>query len=134
MGDPMARKALLIGAQTGGLTGVDNDVKSVADALTQRGFAVTRCEAENASRVGILDAYERLITDAGPDDAVFVYYSGHGGFYQPPDYATVVRPRAALQYIVPFDFDESPDGDFRGITSIELSLLLRRLTDKTRNR
>ena len=50
----MVRKALLIGAQTKGLTGVENDVKSMAEALARRGFTTTCCEAENASRAGIL--------------------------------------------------------------------------------
>jgi hypothetical protein len=129
----VARKALLIGAETDGLSGVGNDVKCMANALEQWGFSITRCEAENASRAGILDSYERLIADASAADAVFVYYSGHGGYFRPPDYETVVRPRVAMQYIVPADYHESTDGDFRGITSIELSLLLARLTERTKN-
>ncbi len=129
----MARKALLIGSQTGGLTGVDNDVKVMANALRLWEFACTVCEAEDASRAGILDAYEELIEDAGPNDAIFIYYSGHGGFCRQPDFDTVVRPRAALQFIVPTDFDQTTEGDFRGITSFELSQLQARLTVRTKN-
>lgn len=129
----MARKALLIGAQTGGLTGVDNDIKAMAGALRLWEFTCLLCEAENASRAGILEAYKQLIEDAEPDDTVFVYYSGHGGYCRQPDYETVVRPRAALQFIVPTDFDQSKEGDFRGITSFELSQLQAKLTDRTKN-
>ncbi|GAA1738384.1 hypothetical protein GCM10009681_06420 [Luedemannella helvata] len=124
---------MLIGAQTGGLTGVVNDVDAMDGALSQWGFEVARCEGDQASRAGILDAYEGLIADAGADDAVFVYYSGHGGYCRPPDYERAIWPRAALQFIVPSDYAASTEGDFRGITSIELSVLLGRLTQKTRN-
>ncbi len=129
----MARKALLIGSQTEGLFGVDNDVKAMASALQQWDFVITRCEAENASRAGILDAYERLILDAQEGDAIVVYYSGHGGSCLQPDYDKVIRPREALQFIVPADYPESREGDFRGILSLELSQLQQRLVEKTRN-
>lgn len=129
----MARKALLIGSQTGGLTGVDNDIKVMANALRLWEFTCTLCEAENASRAGILEAYKQLIDGASQDDTIFVYYSGHGGICRQPDYETVVRPRAAMQFIVPTDYDESREGDFRGITNFELSMLQAKLTDRTEN-
>lgn len=129
----MARKALLIGSQTGGLSGVDYDIESMAAVLDRWGFASTRCVAGNACRAGILDGYERLIADAGPDDAVVVYYSGHGGYGRPRDRGNDRRQGTALQFIVPTDFEESSVGDFRGIMSIELSVLLARLTERTRN-
>lgn len=129
----MARKALLIGSQTGGLSGVDHDIDSMAAALDLWGFASTRCTAANASRAGILDAYERLIADAAADDAIVVYYSGHGGYCRQRYGDTVGRLGAAMQFIVPTDFDESSEGSFRGIMSVELSILLSRLTQKTKN-
>jgi hypothetical protein len=129
----MARKALLIGSQTGGLSGVHNDIESMAVALDRWGFTSTRCQAADATRAGILDAYERLIKDASPDDAIVVYYSGHGGYSRRHDQHTGAPPKMALQFIVPTDFESSREGDFRGIMSVELSLLLARLTDKTKN-
>lgn len=129
----MARRALLIGAQTGVLSGVGNDVASMSAALDSWGFRSVRCEAENASRAGILDAYERLIADTRAGDAVVVYYSGHGGYARPPAELSVAPHRSALQFIVPTDYRESTEDDFRGITSVELSLLLARLTEETRN-
>src|SRR3954466_7253897 len=71
----MTRKALLIGSQTNGLTGVLNDVEAMAAALEPRGFQVTRLVTPVATREAILDAYEKLIVDAAPDDAFVLYYS-----------------------------------------------------------
>jgi hypothetical protein len=130
----MARKALLIGSQIKGLTGVDNDITSMEVVLDRWGFACVRCEAASATRAGILDACERLIADAGPEDAVVVYYSGHGGYCRAPVEAPPgERPDEAMQFIVPWDIDDSVEGDFRGITSVELSVLFARLADRTRN-
>lgn len=129
----MARRALLIGSQTGGLSGVGNDVASMAAVLDRWGFRSVSCEAENASRAGILDAYDRLIHDSDAGDAVVVYYSGHGGYSRPPADLTVAPHRRALQFIVPTDYHESTEDDFRGITSVELSLALARLTEATKN-
>jgi hypothetical protein len=126
----MARKALLIGAQTERLSGVGNDVAAMAEALDLWEFTSVPCEGENASRVGMLDAYERLIAQTRPEDAVVVYYSGHGGYSRNPYARTERRP---IQFIVPTDCRSSTDGDFRGITAVELSLLLARLTEKTKN-
>ncbi|XVV04477.1 caspase family protein [Actinosynnema sp. CA-248983] len=129
----MARKALLIGAQTGDLTGVANDVSAMAEALALWGFESTRREQENASRAGILDAYERLIAQARPDDAVVVYYSGHGAYAPDPERGLGTPGHRVLQLIEPTDFAASTEEDFRGITALELSVLLARLTERTRN-
>ncbi len=122
----MRRTALLIGAQTYGLTGVHHDVDTMADVLASRHFTVRR--GEEATRAGILDGFERLIRDARYADAVVVYYSGHGGI-------AVGAPasRARLQFLVPTDFPSSTPSDFRGVTAPELSVLLARLTRMTRN-
>ena len=87
--------------------------------------------AADASRAGIADGFERLIAASGPSDAALVYYSGHGG--------RVVRPDAEeqrvsglsvhYQFLVPFDIDDSEQGDFRGLLSEELTAYQRRLTD-----
>lgn len=128
----MSRKALLIGAQTGGLSGVDYDVASMDEALARRKFTVERCEGPAATRDGILHALEKLIADADRQDAIFLYYSGHGGYL--PRIKGATGPSAIdLQLIVPFDFGRSTADDFRGITSIELSWLVKRLTERAPN-
>jgi hypothetical protein len=122
----MTRKALLIGAQTGGLGGVLNDVEAMAGALQPRGFEVQRLATPDATRAAILDAYEKLIVDARPDDALVIYYSGHGGRLRGPAGDPITGPD--LQFIVPDDYADSDDDDFRGITAVELSVMLARLT------
>lgn len=131
----MRRTALLIGAQTHGLTGVGNDIDTMAVQLARRGFTTVRCQGRQATRAGILDSYERLVREARTADAVVVYFSGHGGVaVAPPELVPrgpFVAPR--LQFIVPTDYDESMDSDFRGVTAVELSVLLARLTGTTPN-
>jgi hypothetical protein len=129
----MTRRALLIGAETFKLEGVGHDVEAMDAALTGREFAVRRCEGDGATRDGILGAYRRLIADTAAGDVALVYYSGHGGYAVPPDGEHTRAAGNQRQFIVPTDF-RKPDGDdFRGITAVELSVLLAELTEKTRN-
>lgn len=128
----MGRKALLIGSQVG-LNGVGNDLRSMAAALARWDFTSTRCEGENASRAGILDEYERFIGNARDGDALVVYYSGHGGYAHDPGLGYGTPGPGTLQFIVPTDFEETTEDDFRGITALELSVLLARLTERTDN-
>lgn len=137
----MNRLGLLIGSDHGGLRGVGHDLVAMADALRARGFDVRECPPVQATRAGILAAYEGIIADAGPGDAVVVYYSGHGGSTGPPQAGSPqpgppqtgpYRP-AELQYIVPTDYARSTADDFRGITAAELSVLQSRLVAVTRN-
>lgn len=121
----MRGHALIIGSQTHGLTGVLGDAQRVAEAIEGLGFEVTRCVGADATREGILQRYRRLIETCTPDVAAFVYYAGHGAW-------SPERGRG-FQFIVPVDFDQSTEEDFRGITSPELSGLLQELTARTRN-
>jgi len=128
----VSRKALLIGSQTFGLSGVENDVDTMADVLGRRGFTILRHVGKDATRAAILDGYAKLIAEADPDDAFVIYYSGHGGLLREPEPTEpsggvrLMPPR--VQFIVPTDYDSSTDDDFRGIASVELSLLQARLT------
>ena len=139
----------MIGSALGGLSGVANDLDAMDEALTARGMTVLRCAGDDATRAGILAAAERLLEAAEPGAAAVLYYSGHGGRVEPPDgfvidaatgpvgaVGTAVAPGPELmdlQFIAPVDFGDSKPGDFRGITSIELSVLFARLTGITRN-
>lgn len=131
----MAKRALLIGSQTGGLQGTTNDVRTMSGLLESRGFATESLLDGDASRDGILAAYARLIADSKPDDAALVFYSGHGGraanpHYDPEDHTAGPQ---FYQIIIPTDFEDSSPTDFRGITSHELSAWMSRLTDQTKN-
>src|SRR5262249_2748053 len=102
----MTHRALLIGAQTNGLAGVDNDVTAMAGALAPRGFQLTTLTGADASRDGILDAYRKLIADARHGDACVVYYSGHGGLLRDATDGggELAERRPDLQFIVPADY------------------------------
>lgn len=133
----MTKRALLIGSQTEGLQGVHTDVAAVADRLAAWGFTTESCVKGAATRQGILTRYQALIDETQGSDTVVVYYSGHGGLaanpsFKPRDEGVAWVPRY-YQFIVPVDINESSEGDFRGITSIELSALLAQLTGKTKN-
>jgi len=125
------RKALVVGAETGELRGVHNDVDIVTTLLTERGFKLDTRIQDNATAAGIRDGWERLIAEASADDVFFIYFSGHGGLAQVN--APNGKPLPDLQFIVPFDYDQSSPSDFRGITSLELSVRLGRLTERSRN-
>jgi hypothetical protein len=129
----MVGRALLIGVSLDGLSGCENDVEAMAAALDARGLSVERCVGPDATRDGVLAAYERLIAAAEPSEPAVVYYSGHGGTVTAPDPGAGDPPLGDLQFIVPFDFHASRPGDYRVITSVEMSVLLARLTAKTDN-
>ncbi len=133
----MAKRALLIGSQTYGLTGVNGDVALMAETLEARGFRSEVRIEDDATRAGIIAAYERLIdeTPSGSTDPVVIYYSGHGGRTPLEGWEELQRrgERSHLRYLVPFDMKASSESDFRGLLSEELSSLQRRLTAKTEN-
>jgi hypothetical protein len=123
----------LIGCETDGLSGVGNDLDLMEKTLLPRGFAIRRITGVAASRDGILAAYRELIDAVQPGEPAVVYYSGHGGRVEAPPPETPGPPPMDLQFIAPSDFHDSSPGDFRGITSVELSVLLGQLTARTRN-
>ncbi|MEV7193583.1 caspase family protein [Streptomyces sp. NPDC093510] len=118
----MTRRAVLIGATTHGLRGVDNDIELMQDVLAARGFdGITVCTGKDATYHGMVDALEQLCRDARDGDAIVVYYSGHGALVD------------GLQYLVPVDLEESTPDDFRGLLGAELTEMFRRLTPTVRN-
>lgn len=118
----MTLRALLIGAQTYGLTGVHADVSLMADVLGTRSFTGLRtCTEGDATYEGITEAMSRLRTDTRPGDGVVVYYSGHGALL------------GELQYLVPVDMDDSTPTDFRGYLAEELTAAVRELRERTPN-
>lgn len=121
----MKRHALLIGSQIRGLAGPHNDVEVMGRLISKRGFEIVRRTGAGASRDHILEAYRSLIARAGRDDAVIVYYAGHGGWAED-------KTGRRLQYILPTDWVDDED-TFRGISDAELSHLLAQLTERTTN-
>ncbi len=128
---------LLLGSPVKGLQGVETDLDLMDEVLSLYGFRSTRCVGPKATRDGILQAYQDLIDSANKDQPVFIYYSGHGGLARNPRErfetgAPIASPRL-MQFLVPTDIDDSTDKLFRGITSLELSYWLEKLTKKTKN-
>ncbi len=133
------RRALLIGSQINGLTGVHEDLLRVHQALGLFGFERRTIKEGDANRAGILAAIRQFIAATVPGDAVLLYYTGHGGLavnkHKSSGFLDGSAPPAQVepnyfQYIVPTD--HKPE-DFKGIFSVELSALLAELTTITRN-
>ncbi len=129
----MPGRALLIGSQTGGLSGVHADVEVMADALVGHGFIARSLTGPEATADGIVAAYRDLIADTATDDAAVVYYSGHGARVRNAMRARDPSQPAWLQYVVPTDIDDRTDGRFGGLLAEELSALQWQLTDRTAN-
>lgn len=132
----MARRALLIGSETHGLTGCDADVELMEGILAARGFDdVETLTGNTATRDGIVRSFAALIESTSSDDAVVVYFSGHGGRQPHPDWEA--RQAAGLspylQYIVPWDIDASTESEFKGLLAEELSEFQWQLTARTKN-
>ncbi len=128
----MTRRALLLGSQTGGLSGVHADVELMRTTMEALDFQTTVL-TDSATRDRVLDAYRELVSGTADGDAVLVYYSGHGARLRNPLAGHDGDEAAYVQFIVPTDFDDAPEGEFRGIFAEELSLLQAELTRRTPN-
>jgi hypothetical protein len=88
--DTSVRRALLIGINKykvlPRLRGSINDIETMRQILITRwGFSEQRISMvtdEAATRVGILAALDKLVKETGPQDIVYVHYSGHGSQVQ----------------------------------------------------
>jgi hypothetical protein len=130
----MTRRALLVGSQVGLLATV-NDLAAMRAALERHGFECRIASGRAATRSAICAAYRELIAETQPDDAAVFYFTGHGGHFPNPNYSPG-GPRGVprhYRFIVPTDFDETTDSDFRGITNHELAFLLDSLLARTKN-
>jgi hypothetical protein len=130
-----ARRALLIGIgpypALPPLQGCVNDVRLMRAVLRDTfGFADDHCiqlENEQATRVGILSAFEQLIASTQHDDIVVIHYAGHGGQMTDREFDEPFGLDSTLQ---PWD-TEGHRGDNRDITDDEIGILLERLGEKT---
>ncbi|KAI0855327.1 caspase domain-containing protein [Xylaria cubensis] len=113
------------------LSGVQNDIQAMERALQEYGFECTIvCPA---TRSGILDAWNQSIKKLSNNDAIVIYYSGHGGMVEKKDGSEAGVSYRRLQYLLPMDFYDTTATEWKGITDIELSKLQRATTDKTKN-
>lgn len=63
---------------------------------------VIEVKNENADRQGIINGFKELISKAGPNDNVIIYYSGHGYF----------DAQLGEGYWIPVDAEKGQDGDY----------------------
>ncbi|KAK2684822.1 hypothetical protein QWA68_016319 [Fusarium oxysporum] len=125
------RCALLIGCPVGSLRGVETDLSIMQSILEEHGFTCTKsCPA---TRENIFVAWNDIIEQTPQGGAVVIYYSGYGGMAEKRDKGNDGKTCRRLQYLVPIDFGKTKENDWRGIADVELSQLLRRTTEKTKN-
>ncbi|ACY13881.1 caspase family protein [Haliangium ochraceum] len=138
----MMKRALLIGAPlahsaTHALAGVANDIDRAGEILRLYGF---HCDdvlfGERATRDGIVARLEALIAETQADDAVVIYFSGHGGRVVNTGIVKDLpggdyRP-GAHQFLVPEDYQPKAQ-TFTGILDFELRYLVARLAARTEN-
>ncbi|BCA53319.1 hypothetical protein W02_04590 [Nitrospira sp. KM1] len=125
------KRALLIGINNyravPKLQGSLNDVETMKQVLMTRwGFPEVNIRTltdEQATREGMLAALSRLVDDTGPDDIVYIHYSGHGS--QVEDLNGDEPDDRLDETLVPQD---GRTGSVPDITDDELEALLSRLT------
>ncbi|KAJ6050697.1 uncharacterized protein N7446_010806 [Penicillium canescens] len=126
------KRALVITSPWGDLRGTENDGRCMQSLLARYGFQVLSCHGAQATRKGILEAWQQLISSTSSGDSVAIYYSGHGGFVEcaaNEDNGKEWR----YQFLVPVDFEDPSSGGFNGVLDVELAQLLRATTARTRN-
>lgn len=121
--------ALLIGIndykdpQVSDLNGAVNDVRLLSHVLTTRfGFpdsSIKTLTDASATRENILSSVQQLVASAGPEDIVYLHFSGHGSQVADTDGDEVDDNKD--ESIVPYD---GRTDDVRDITDDELGALL----------
>ncbi|MFG0330036.1 MAG: caspase family protein [Phycisphaerales bacterium] len=79
----------------------DADALEVADLLeTRYGYGASKLVGPMATRDGILAELDRVANEAGPNDAIIVFYAGHGATVTPEANEKRYQRQG---YIIPFD-------------------------------
>ncbi len=134
IGSQGIKRALLIGINNykgaPKLQGALNDVDTMRQILlTKWGFAqenITVVTDEAATRAGLLSALEQFVKETGPNDAVYVHYSGHGS--QVEDLNGDEQDDQLDETLVPQD---GRTGEVRDITDDELDAIFSKMRAKT---
>ncbi|MGJ7507367.1 caspase family protein [Variovorax sp. GT1P44] len=67
------------------LAGCVNDANDWATALTARGFSVRKLLDAQATKAGMVEAFQRIVGQATSGDVVVITYSGHGTYQYDTD-------------------------------------------------
>ena len=124
------KRALLIGINRyqalPSLNGSLNDIETMRQVLTTRwGFQpqrITMLTDQAATRAGMLAAFDKLAKETGPEDVVYVHYSGHGS--QVEDFSGDETDDHLDETLVPHD---GRTGNVPDITDDELDEIFSRL-------
>ncbi|KAI2844280.1 hypothetical protein CBS147320_4236 [Aspergillus niger] len=127
------KRALLIASPWGDLQGTLNDVDRMRFVLKTYGFHIAECCGPEATRIGIMNAWENLASSTASEDVVVIYYSGHGGIVESPVGEDNGYQDWRYQFLVPVDFNDTSCDEFKGILDIEISALLHAITERTHN-
>ena len=127
------KRALLIGINkykaVPKLQGSLNDIATMKQILLTRwGFPEENIRLlvdEEATRTGMLAALDRFVQETGPDDTVYVHYSGHGS--QVEDLNNDEPDDHLDETLVPQD---GRSGNVRDITDDELNVIFSRMRAK----
>ena len=119
--------ALLIGASTRGLGGVEASVERFAALMESRGIVTTKLLSSSASRDEVMSTLDQIGLTLREDEPLVLYYAGHGHLWFPPDGHP---PQVIL--ILP-GTRTSTGQSFLGILGPELTQKLRSLSEITRN-
>ncbi len=127
---PGVGRALLIGINKykaiPSLFGSKNDINRMREVLMTRfGFQdkyITMLQDEEATRQGILDALNTFVKTVGPNDTVYIHYSGHGS--QVKDLNGDEKDDGKDETLVPQD---GRSGKVRDITDDELDQIFSQL-------
>lgn len=126
-----ARRALLIGCVADDLPGVAESVEAMAGLLATHRFATRTLVGAEVTASAIHRAFLDLFAQAGPGDAVVVYYAGHGSVFR--DAPRDGRGKVRVPLIAATDLHDSELDDLRGLLGSELSRLIRALSAVTDN-
>jgi hypothetical protein len=127
------KRALFVGIDTYSrpLNGCVNDVEMMRRLLISR-FAFPKGNTSllknaDATRQGILAAFDDLVAVTEPDDIVVIHYAGHGSFLELPKGTVPDEASGKTNTIVPVDRGpQVPD-----ITDDDINAVLERLARKT---
>ncbi|MGD1703661.1 caspase family protein [Dapis sp. BLCC M229] len=115
------------------LKGCENDIKAIEAYLKDQIagewelFEPRILTNEQATRQGIIDGFQEYLCQAGTNDIVLFYYSGHGGQQKTPEELLHLDPDNLNETLVCYD-SRSPGG--YDLADKELKYLLAKVAEK----
>ena len=109
----------------------DKDVQYVLEILNDANYEqIITCVNEDATKVGIVSAFQALTESCQPNDIVYIHYSGHG--QQMKDISSD-ETDALDECWIPYDAYRKPNDTYRGekhLVDDEVNILLSNIRNK----